>query len=42
MEVKDFPIYRLQGGAVVKSNNKTITARHCHNKAVSDEAEGTV
>ena len=31
MEVKDFPIYRLQGGAVDKSNNKTITTGHCNN-----------
>ena len=42
IEVKEFLIYRLQRGSVVKANNKTITAGHCKNKAsVSDEAEGT-
>ena len=40
IEVKKFLIYRLQAGSVVKANNKTITAGHCKNKTLSDEAEG--
>ena len=42
IEVKEFLTYRLQRGSVVKANYKTITTRHCQNKALSDEAEGTV
>ena len=42
IEVKEFLIYRLQRGSVVKANNETVTPRHCNNKAVSDEAEGTI
>ena len=42
IEVKEFLTYRLQRGSVVKANYKTITTRHCQNKALSDGAEGTV